>query len=124
MRRSRTVLVESDRRGGNMQPQGRLLDVLIPTKRETVKKTLSLLAVVLVVLTVVPAFQNWQPVDVRFFFWTLQVNMFLLILLSWLLGAVTARPLYRGLKSWLKARGKKTVTSGETRGSASSAPHP
>jgi len=52
--------------------------------------------VVLLGLLVVLALQNYQPLTVRFFFWTFETSMVLVVLVSFLIGCLAG-----GLAIWV-----------------------
>jgi uncharacterized integral membrane protein len=57
--------------------------------------------IVLLVLLVVLAIQNYQPVKLIFLFWALETSLVLVLLVSFLIGALVG-----GLGVWI-GRGKK-----------------
>ncbi len=57
--------------------------------------------IVLLVLLVVLAIQNYQPLTLRFFFWSLETSLVLVLLVSFLIGALVG-----GLVLWI-GRGKR-----------------
>ncbi len=57
--------------------------------------------IVLLVLLVVLAIQNHQPVTLKFLFWALETSLVLVLLVSFLIGALVG-----GLVLWIR-RGKK-----------------
>jgi len=59
--------------------------------------------IILLVLMVVFAIQNYQPVTVRFLFWAYESSMVLVFLVSFLIGCLVG-----GLALWLGGTKKKT----------------
>ena len=59
--------------------------------------------IILLVLMVVFAIQNYQPVTVRFLFWAYESSMVLVVLVSFLIGCLVG-----GLALWLGRTKKKT----------------
>jgi uncharacterized integral membrane protein len=57
--------------------------------------------IVLLVLLVVLAIQNYQPLTLKFLFWSLETSLVLVLLVSFLIGALVG-----GLILWV-GRGKK-----------------
>jgi uncharacterized integral membrane protein len=57
--------------------------------------------IVLLVLLVVLAIQNYQPLTLKFLFWSLETSLVLVLLVSFLIGALVG-----GLVLWI-GRGKK-----------------
>jgi uncharacterized integral membrane protein len=57
--------------------------------------------IVLLVLLVVLAIQNYQPLTLKFLFWSLETSLVLVLLVSFLIGALVG-----GLILWI-GRGKK-----------------
>jgi uncharacterized integral membrane protein len=59
--------------------------------------------IILLALLVICAIQNYQPVTVKFLFWTYETSTVLVVLVTFLIGGLVG-----GLRLWLGGTKKKT----------------